>query len=215
MADKRFIHKKNAKNALKILLSVTKILDKYDIAYYLDFGTLIGAVREKGFIPWDDDIDISILDNKDINKIPEVLKEIKKELKYRTYLITFEESINKRYKDKKTIYHNTIDFAKKDDYQIAKIRSNKFWRFGRGATKMDIFFKYEKDGYLYWFADGQVNRIAQEFVPKDLIEIDFYNIKCKIPKNYDEYLTNIYGDWKTPNKEWIEKDGISIVKGNN
>jgi len=74
----------NRQKAKEFLFDVISIFEKYNIKYYLDYGTLLGAIRENNFIKYDTDIDIGIFKKLwvDIILMRNLVKEfIKKKIK--------------------------------------------------------------------------------------------------------------------------------------
>lgn len=67
--DLRVIQQGNA----NILAEFSKICRENNLPFWIEFGTLLGAVRHKGTIPWDDDIDVGMFRD-DINKLQKILK---------------------------------------------------------------------------------------------------------------------------------------------
>ena len=61
-------------DSLSVLLDVESVCDENGLHYSLAFGTLLGAIRHKGYIPWDDDVDIAL----PFDEIDTLVKETKK-----------------------------------------------------------------------------------------------------------------------------------------
>lgn len=75
---------------LEILKKFMEVCDKNRLKYFVAHGTLLGAVRHKGFVPWDDDIDVN-MPRKDYEKLKEIAK---REFVTPFFLQTYENNMN-------------------------------------------------------------------------------------------------------------------------
>lgn len=122
---------------LSILKDFIRVANKYELNWFIAFGSAIGAVRHKGFIPWDDDIDIEML-REDYNKFVDVFQ---RELGDKYNLVNpstdkdFSASVtHMELKGTKFISHDAIDMKHKngiylDIFVLDKLAKNKVSRF--------------------------------------------------------------------------------------
>lgn len=238
---------------LGYLLEADRICKKHNIKYFLAGGTLLGAIRHGGFIPWDDDADIMML-REDYEKF---LKVVKKEIPSNLFLQNYETDKlshnaftklrinNTMFATKATAkqldMHNGIffDILAHDQTANSKIgqkihlyltilaRSLVFNKWTKRKisngnkvqsaianmlkkmfpisvheffqNKMLTLFKNKKNAkYLY---DGMGRNIYKGEFPKEWlnesIEWEFEGHMLPVPKEYDKYLTYLYGDYKS------------------
>jgi lipopolysaccharide cholinephosphotransferase len=97
------------KHLLVLLKEFHSFCIQYEIKYSLDWGSLLGAIRHKGFIPWDDDLDIMV-DRANFNKLISVIENdgrfVLDNSNPRTLWIT---RIRKKFPDGEHVYPPTID----------------------------------------------------------------------------------------------------------
>jgi len=175
---------KKKEKAEALLLDVVSILNLHDIQYALEGGTLLGIYRENRLLPWDSDLDLSILSDT-LNKKDLLLKSLNKK-GYRVRIRHFE--------------NNQVPF-KKGKIRIIKIRHKSFFGLFKGSVCLEIFIKYPHKDLVYWEVAG--NAMAAPKVYYDTYcTITFLDQDFSIPLQTENYLTHKYGDWKKTVKNW-------------
>ncbi len=184
--------------AMKLLRDVTTILERKNIWYCLDGGTLLGIMRENRLLPWDDDLDLFVTED-------EYKKVASLTWKFRMHGYWI--SVRRLKQDKPPF--------KKGDPRVVKIRNRRYYSVA-GPVKLDIFIKY-RVGDNYCWTEGIQEKNTKKSVPahffSKIILKEFDGKKYWIPEAYDEYLTHRYKDWRTPIREWNHlEDDHAIIK---
>ncbi|NLA21566.1 MAG: LicD family protein [Candidatus Marinimicrobia bacterium] len=196
MSGKIKLDDKYLEKSLRLLERATTFLEKYNIPYWLEGGTLLGIIRENRLLPWDNDLDISIR-SEDFDRLRRILPKFF----YRGMIAKVRE-------------HKIDDPPfQKGEVRLIKVYATKYLFF-KSPLVLDIFVKKKLDDQYYWVVG--VKRRAKKAVPArfydELTTVQFNHKTYSIPKLTDEYLTYRYGDWRTPVKTWnFIKDDQSTV----
>ena len=141
---------------IEILDEFVRICNKHNLKYWLVGGTLLGAIRHKGFIPWDDDIDVG-MPRADYNKF---IKISEKELKNKYFLHYVGND--------KDFYINFLKIKKKNTLFEEKLTE-------KLDTKKNIFI----DIFPYDEVENPNSKIfiIKNYIYKNLTPLIFYKIK--------------------------------------
>lgn len=186
----------NLQVAEKMLFNVTRIFRLIGLKYWLDAGTLLGIVREDRLLPWDNDMDVAVLDSDKPKLVLLIFL-----LMLRGYRLTLQN------------HQSDLGPFKKGQLRIIKVR--RFTRqLKKGPVVLDIFVKREVGQDCMW-AEGMEFRVLKS-TPKrctaTLTQINFKDAGYLIPEFSQEYLTIRYGDWKVPRPDWdFLNDDLSIL----
>ena len=201
------IYSKEDREELILHLSkITEILNKHNIQYWMFAGAVLGYVRDRELIPWDPDIDLCYW-KEDFLKMISLKKEFKKAgfkffIKEKSARFDWEGSKGQH------IGNACIELQGDNAVREPLVTNNKIGRIIYFGFLIRTVRYNMKNTYrfLRWFAlkskgcHGTKLVLPAHFY-QNLKTIDFYGLKIKIPSKTEEYLTYVYGDWKTP-KKW-------------
>ena len=227
---------------LRLLEAFVGVCKKYNIWYSLAVGTMLGAVRHNGMIPWDRDVDVFVRIS-DVPLLRDVfLKELPENCRYLARGLTKNYSASHEMLESTIVTEAHLDMYPlvgapndpkkqskftKETYYLRKILKSKYvdirhclpknrfmvliakfidmfisdTRIEQIYSRYEKMYDYNSSEYVVSLANyGRACDCVKKEIMDELIEHKFEHLYCNIPKAYDLYLTQIYGDYMTPKK---------------
>jgi phosphorylcholine metabolism protein LicD len=188
----KLVDSNNHNRMKKMLLFTIDQLQKHNIPFWLEAGTLLGIYRDGDLIPWDYDSDISI---------PAEYVDKVATLRYKffpSYIIR-----------KRPIINRWIP----GDTRVVKIKTT--WeKLLQVNFHIDLFCVYKVNNKYRWVDSGVLKEVdAKFFDTQDYI--NWEGRKIAIPAHTEEYLSLRYGNWQIPSKSYIAglHDGAIVERG--
>ena len=180
--------RKMRKNGLEMLSMADKAFSSMGVKAFLSFGTLLGAYRDKGFIAYDPDVDLGVLDA----NLPENMIEVMAKYGFQLHKQNHIPSTGKVIEDTyiyKGIHLDVFHYFEEDnDYYtlVAQLHETKDWKEAN-----------DTDG----FPCEKVSVIKTDFHRQPFMGIEVY-----MPINTHEWLVDMYSEtYMTPIKNWSEE----------
>lgn len=240
--------RRDQKELLRMLKVVEGICKDNNIQWWLSSGTLLGAARHQGFIPWDDDMDIVLL-KKDYKRLEKILCNYKSDEFVFHCMKTDVDYVNpfgKFRKKQGAIQSSSHRYAyykwKGIGFDIFAIERTPYWTafladkvYGRLQRRtlyidkgwirkplirlieflfFDVFCQLlrliglinPRSEYHYTLGTGWPTHTFYMKYTFPLTTSEFEGEHMPVPKNMDNYLANVYGDWrKIPSDEQIKE----------
>jgi lipopolysaccharide cholinephosphotransferase len=255
MEEQALFDKRFKEEILKVFKYTVKFLDKHSLRYVACGGTVLGAVRHKDFIPWDDDIDI-YMPRKDYERLLDLKEEARKDgfdilsLRDKYYHLPFAKVSNmnttlweeEEFPFLMGVYVDVfpLDNFNCSDEELTSIQRTslkKFYNYQKTVSNakttglLTDLLKGDTDKFMYklqvlltrplrkvmlkrfldyqkWYSsfDGDKAVSVTQWPGKifkrewfeDVIDLPFGDTKVWVPREYDAYLTCLYGDYMTP-----------------
>lgn len=182
-----------------MLMEMDRICKKNNLKYYMAYGTLLGAVRHKGFIPWDDDIDIVV----DIDIYKKFCDTIRNEISDKYVLNSIDWDVNydlfiARIGLKNQSHHSVYI----DIFPIVGVPKSKAGRilFSNVCRIVFLSYFYKKVNVKIHYKNNKrirtialIKKLLFISIPANLIKLIFYKLSKLYPIEQSDILFNICG----------------------